>query len=71
MNKENQDFDTNLLRILVCPKTHTKLTFDNFKLELISPIRRGICHMKGMIFANGNLMTEGELMAQIIKRNES
>lgn len=40
-----------------------------FKLELISPIRRGICHMKGMIFANGNLMTEGELMAQIIKRN--
>ena len=30
-----------------------------FKLELISPIRRGICHMRGMIFANGNLMTEG------------
>jgi UDP-3-O-[3-hydroxymyristoyl] N-acetylglucosamine deacetylase/3-hydroxyacyl-[acyl-carrier-protein] dehydratase len=39
-----------------------------FKLELISPIRRGICHMRGMIFANGNLTTEGELMAQIIKR---
>ena len=38
------------------------------KLELISPIRRGICHMRGSIFANGNLMTEGELMAQIIKR---
>ena len=41
-----------------------------FKLELISPIRRGICHMRGSIFANGNLMTEGELMAQIIKRKE-
>lgn len=39
-----------------------------FRLELMSPIRRGICHMRGMIFANGNLMTEGELMAQIIKR---
>ena len=39
-----------------------------FKLELISPIRRGICHMKGEIYANNNLMTEGELMAQIIKR---
>ena len=39
-----------------------------FKLELMSPIRRGICHMKGMIFANGYLVTEGELMAQIIKR---
>ena len=41
-----------------------------FKLELISPIRRGICHMRGYIFANGNLMTEGELMAQIIKRKD-
>ena len=25
-----------------------------FKLDLISPIRRGICHMKGIIFVNGN-----------------
>ena len=39
-----------------------------FKLELISPIRRGICHMKGSAFANGKLVTEGELMAQIVKR---
>jgi hypothetical protein len=49
VNKINQDFDTSLLRILVCPKTHTKLTFDNVKLELISkagglayPIKDGI-----------------------------
>ena len=49
MNKVNQDFDTSLLRILVCPKTHTKLNFDNVKLELISkagglayPIKDGI-----------------------------
>ena len=39
-----------------------------FNLELISPIRRGICHMRGAIYANGKLTTEGELMAQIIKR---
>lgn len=39
-----------------------------FNLELMSPIRRGICHMRGMIFANGKLTTEGELMAQIVKR---
>ncbi len=39
-----------------------------FNLELISPIRRGICHMRGMTFANGKLTTEGELMAQIVKR---
>ena len=41
-----------------------------FKLDLITPIRRGICHMKGVIFANGNLVTEAELMAQIIHRNK-
>lgn len=39
-----------------------------FNLELMSPIRRGICHMRGMTFANGKLTTEGELMAQIVKR---
>ena len=41
-----------------------------FKLDLITPIRRGICHMKGVIFANGNLVTEAELMAQIIHRDK-
>ena len=41
-----------------------------FKLDLITPIRRGICHMKGIIFANGNLVTEAELMAQIIHRDK-
>lgn len=40
-----------------------------FKLELITPIRRGICHMKGYIFANGKITTEGELMAQIIRKD--
>ncbi len=38
-----------------------------FKLELISPIRRGICHMQGFAYANGRLVTEAELMAQIVK----
>lgn len=41
-----------------------------FKLELITPIRRGICHMKGLTFANGKLSTEGELMAQIIRKEK-
>ena len=40
-----------------------------FKLELITPIRRGICHMKGYTFANGKITTEGELMAQIVKKD--
>ena len=38
-----------------------------FKTELISPIRRGICHMQGYAYANGKLVTEAELMAQIVK----
>jgi UDP-3-O-[3-hydroxymyristoyl] N-acetylglucosamine deacetylase/3-hydroxyacyl-[acyl-carrier-protein] dehydratase len=40
-----------------------------FKLELITPIRRGICHMKGYTFANGKITTEGELMAQIVRKD--
>ncbi|MBW2962772.1 bifunctional UDP-3-O-[3-hydroxymyristoyl] N-acetylglucosamine deacetylase/3-hydroxyacyl-ACP dehydratase [Mesonia aestuariivivens] len=38
-----------------------------FKCDLISPIRRGICHMQGYAFANGKLCAEAELMAQIVK----
>ncbi|MHC5202295.1 bifunctional UDP-3-O-[3-hydroxymyristoyl] N-acetylglucosamine deacetylase/3-hydroxyacyl-ACP dehydratase [Myroides sp. LJL119] len=39
-----------------------------FKLELITPIRRGICHMQGYAYANGKLVAEAELMAQISKK---
>lgn len=41
-----------------------------FKLELLSPIRRGICHMQAYAYANGKLVTEAELMAQIVKSKE-
>lgn len=41
-----------------------------FKLELITPIRRGICHMQGYAYANGKLTCEAELMAQIVKQNQ-
>ena len=40
-----------------------------FKLELITPIRRGICNMRGQAFVNNQLVSEGDLMAQISKRN--
>ena len=39
-----------------------------FKLELMSPIRRGICQMQGYAYANGKLVTEAVLMAQIVKQ---
>ncbi len=39
-----------------------------FKCELITPIRRGICHMQAHAYANGKLVAEAELMAQIAKK---
>ena len=38
-----------------------------FKLELSAPIRRGIVQMKGTGYVNGHVVSEGDLMAQIIK----
>ena len=38
-----------------------------FKCDLISPIRRGVCHMQAYAYANGKLVSEAELMAQIVK----
>ena len=40
-----------------------------FKLELLSPIRRGICHMQAIAYANGKVAAEAELMAQIVKNS--
>ena len=42
-----------------------------FKLELLSPIRRGICHMQAYAYSRGRLTTEAEMMAQIVKKNET
>lgn len=39
-----------------------------FKLELLAPIRRGICQMQGYAYVDGKLATEAILMAQIVKQ---
>ncbi len=39
-----------------------------FHLELISPIRRGICHMRGKAFVGNKIVMESEMMAQIVRR---
>jgi len=41
-----------------------------FRAELITPIRRGICHMQAYGYANGKLVVEAELMAQIAKKTQ-
>lgn len=38
-----------------------------FKLDLMQPIRRGLCQMQGRAYANGKLVSEAEIMAQIVK----
>ncbi len=39
-----------------------------FRLDLISPIRRGVCVMKGAAFVGDKMVCEAELMAQIAKK---
>lgn len=38
------------------------------KMELLSPIRRGIVHMQGIAYVGETIVSEGELTAQIIQR---
>ena len=42
-----------------------------FKLELLSPVRRGIIHMKGQAFVDGKLTSEAELLAKMIKKSDA
>lgn len=38
-----------------------------FDLELLTPIRRGIVHMGGKAYVNGQVAMEAEMMAQLVK----
>lgn len=38
------------------------------KMELLTPIRRGICHMQGIAYVGNKIVSEAELTAQIIRR---
>ncbi len=40
------------------------------KLELLSPIRRGICEMRGSVYIGNKLATEAELVAQIVRKDK-
>lgn len=40
------------------------------KMELISPIRRGMVNMQGTAYVGNRIVSEGELLAQIVKRNK-
>lgn len=42
-----------------------------FKLRLESPIRRGLVHMTGKAYVRGQVVTEAEMMAQIVKERNN
>lgn len=38
------------------------------KMELMAPIRRGMCEMRGTVYVGNKIATEATLMAQLVKR---
>lgn len=65
-------YDTYFLKINNCKFKQMVKPGDTMllKLELMSPIRRGICEMRGTVYVNGKVATEAELVAQVVKRAE-
>lgn len=63
-------YDTYFLKIDNCKFKQKVVPGDTLilKMELVSPIRRGICEMKGTIYVGDKLVTEANLTAQIVKR---
>lgn len=63
-------YDTYFLKIENCKFKQKVVPGDTLilKMELLHPIRRGICEMKGTIFIGDKLVTEAILVAQIVKR---
>jgi UDP-3-O-[3-hydroxymyristoyl] N-acetylglucosamine deacetylase/3-hydroxyacyl-[acyl-carrier-protein] dehydratase len=64
-------YDTYFLKIDNCKFKQKVVPGDTMllKMELIEPIRRGICVMRGSVFVGNKLCTEADLTAQLVKRN--
>ena len=67
-----EDYDTYFLKIDKAKFKHKVVPGDTvvFKLELLSPVRRGLVEMKGSAFVGNKLVAEAELMAQIVDRKK-
>lgn len=39
-----------------------------FRMSLVTPVRRGICHMRGIAYVGNRVVMEAEMMAQISKK---
>lgn len=65
-----QDYNTLFLKIEHVKFRQKVVPGDTliFDLHLAGPIRRGICHMKGVAYVGNKVVTEAELMASIIEK---
>lgn len=63
-------YDTYFLKIDNCKFKQKVVPGDTLilKMELLHPIRRGICEMKGTVYVGDKIVTEAILVAQIVKR---
>jgi UDP-3-O-[3-hydroxymyristoyl] N-acetylglucosamine deacetylase/3-hydroxyacyl-[acyl-carrier-protein] dehydratase len=66
-----ENWDTYFIKIDNTKFKHKVVPGDTIilKMELMSPIRRGICHMYGTAYVGNKIVSAGELTAQILKRN--
>ncbi len=67
------DYDTYFLKIDNCKFKMKVVPGDTLllKLELLGPIRRGICEMIGTVFVGNKIAAEATLMAQLVKRENN
>jgi len=63
-------YDTYFLKIDNCKFKQKVVPGDTMilKMEMIEPIRRGICVMHGSVYVGNKLCTEADLTAQLVKR---
>jgi UDP-3-O-[3-hydroxymyristoyl] N-acetylglucosamine deacetylase/3-hydroxyacyl-[acyl-carrier-protein] dehydratase len=66
----DHDYDTYFLKIDNCKFKNKVVPGDTLilKMELMNPVRRGICEMKGTIFVGDKVIAEADLVAQIVKK---
>ncbi len=69
--EEPSNYDTYFLKISNAKFKAKVVPGDTllFKVEITAPIRRGICQVKGSTYVGNTLVSEADMVAQIVKRN--
>ena len=65
-----ENYDTYFIKIDKCKFKNKIIPGDTMilKLELLNPIRRGICEMRGTVFVGNKVCTEAVLVAQLVNK---